>query len=63
MPFVSIAGGDNIVYTNTATNQVVYIDTITLEDYIKFHHIEYKVLHGVYWTGHFNKNIGNIINL
>lgn len=61
MPFVSIAGGDNIVYTNTATNQIVYIDTITLEDYIKFHHIEYKVLHGVYWTGHFNKNIGNII--
>ena len=62
MPFVSISGGDNIVYTNTANNQIVYIDTITLEDYIKFHHIEYKILHGVYWTGHFNKNIGNIIN-
>lgn len=62
MPFVSISGGDNIIYTNTATNQIVYIDMLSLEDYIKFHHIEYKVLHGVYWTGHFNKNIGNIIN-
>lgn len=62
MPFVSISGGDNIVYTNTASNQIVYIDTITLEDYIKFHHIEYKILHGIYWTGEFNKNIGNIIN-
>jgi len=61
MPFISIPGTENIIYTNTANNQFVYIDTITLEDYIKFHEIEYKIIDGVFWTGDFNKAIGAVI--
>lgn len=61
MPFISIPGTENIIYTNTANNEIVYIDTITLEDYKNFHEIEYKIIDGVYWTGEFNKAIGAVI--
>ena len=61
MPFISIPGEENIIYTNTANNNLIYIDTITLEDYKNFHEIEYKIIDGVYWTGEFNKNIGAVI--
>ncbi len=40
----------------------VTIDKITLEDYIKFHEIEYEFIEGVYWDEGYNKKLGELIN-
>ena len=40
---------------------VVVIDTYTLEDYIKFHNIEYEIIEGVYYNEGYNTKIGELI--
>ncbi len=37
------------------------IDIITLQDYIKFHKIDYEILDGVYWNEGYNKKLGDVI--
>ena len=47
-------------YTNEVREDYVYIDSITLKDYIEFHKIEYQIVDGVYWTK-FNNKISQVI--
>jgi hypothetical protein len=40
---------------------IIYLDKITLEDYINFHEIEYEILQGVYWNDGYNKKMGQLM--
>lgn len=48
-------------YLNTPPPEDLIIDKFTLEDYIKFHQIEYEILDGVYWDQGGNKKMGELI--
>ena len=61
MPFIAHKGEGIIDYTNEAPENEIVIDSITLEDYIKFHEIEYEILDGVYWNDGVNKKMGEIV--
>ena len=62
MPFIAWKTKEkSINYTNEPPDEPVTIDSITLQDYIKFHKIEYEILDGVYWNGGSNKKIGAVI--
>jgi hypothetical protein len=61
MPFIAHKTEDSIKYTNEAPEKPIVIDSITLEDYINFHHIEYELLEGVYWNEGGNKKMGEVI--
>ena len=61
MPFIAHKSETSIEYLNEAPTEPVIIDSITLEDYIKFHDIEYEILDGVYWNSGTNKKMGDII--
>ena len=39
----------------------IIIDSITLQDYIKFHDIKYEIIQGVYWNGGYNKKMGGLV--
>jgi hypothetical protein len=61
-PFIAIRKKDSIEYVNNINEPtVVYVDKITLEDYIKFHQIEYEFLDGIYWNEGFNPNLGLLV--
>lgn len=61
-PFIAIRKKDSIEYVNTIDESVeVYVDKLTLEDYIKFHHIEYEFLDGIYWNEGFNPKLGLLV--
>lgn len=61
-PFIAYRHDNKIDYVNELNGPlVVVIDKITLEDYIKFHDIEYTILDGVYWNSGFNKTFGKHI--
>lgn len=62
MPFISYKENGIINYTNNAPKEPIIIDSITLEDYIKFHKIDFKVIDGIYWEGNYNKKMGELIN-
>jgi len=62
-PFIAVRDGDKLNYVNEIEDpKQLIIDRYTLEDYVKFHEIEYEVIEGVYWNQGFNKKIGKIIN-
>lgn len=61
MPFIAYKTETSIDYTNEARNEEMVIDSITLNDYIKFHKIEYELIDGVYWNDKTNKKMGEII--
>jgi len=61
IPFIAHKGDGVINYLNKAPEKPIIIDSITLEDYIKFHKVEYEVLDGVYWEGIFNNKMGELI--
>jgi len=61
MPFIAHKIKDSIKYSNDAPESEIIIDSITLQDYIKFHQIEYEILDGVYWNNGFNKKMGDVI--
>ncbi len=64
IPFISYKKNGILEYSNEPPNHNIIIDSITLEDYIKFHKIEYELLDGVYWNQGGNKKIGEeIFNL
>ena len=61
-PFIAIRTKNGIDYVNSISKPtVVYVDKITLEDYIKFHEIEYEFLDGVYWNQGYNKLLGRLV--
>jgi len=58
-PFIAYQTDASIKYINELPDDkpiTVSVDRFTLEDYIKFHQIEYKVLDGVYYDNGFNNN-------
>jgi hypothetical protein len=61
MPFIAQKEEGSIKYINTAPTKPIIIDSITLEDYINFHEIEYELLDGVYWNEGGNKKMGEVI--
>jgi hypothetical protein len=61
MPFIAHKTKDSIKYTNEAPTEPIIIDSITLQDYINFHEIEYEILDGVYWDEGTNKTMGEVI--
>ena len=62
MPFIAHKGDGVINYTNEPPKEPIVIDSITLQDYIDFHEIEFEVSDGVYWDGKFNQKMGELIN-
>lgn len=61
MPFIANKTKNSIEYLNTPPEEEIVVDSITLEDYIKFHNIEYKILDGVYWNNGYNKKMGDVV--
>lgn len=63
-PFIALRTSEGLKYVNEISEpQEMIVDKITLEDYEKFHKIEYDVLEGVYWNKGFNNKIGCIREL
>jgi hypothetical protein len=50
MPMLAVKSTDSIKYTNDCPLEPIIIDLYTLQDYIKFHQIEYEILDGVIWS-------------
>lgn len=61
MPFIAHKSSESINYSNEAPINNIVIDSITLEDYINFHDIEYEIIDGVYWNENSNKKMGEVI--
>ena len=61
MPFIAQHTESGIDYSNTPPEKPIIIDCITLEDYEKFHQIEYEILDGIYWDEGVNKKMGVVI--
>ena len=64
IPFISHKRVDGIIdYINMVPKGGLktVIDKITLEDYIKFHDIEYEIIDGVYWNDGYNPRMGQLI--
>jgi hypothetical protein len=61
MPFIAHKTESSINYTNTPPPEPIIIDSVTLQDYIKFHDIEYEILDGVYWDQGGNNKMGTVI--
>ena len=63
MPFIAYKDTKqgSTQYLNTPPPEDIIIDKFTLEDYIKFHDIEYQILDGVYWNNGGNKTMGKLI--
>ena len=65
IPFIAMRKKNGILdYVNEVPQEgyKCVIDKITLEDYIKFHEIEYEILDGVYYDEGFNKKFGEVIH-
>jgi hypothetical protein len=56
-PFIAIKTDVSLNYVNEIPEGGLFttIDRFTLEDYVKFHEIEYRIIDGVYWNEGFNK--------
>jgi hypothetical protein len=67
MPFLAHKTKDSIKYTNDVPVdqhgelKTIIIDSITLQDYIKFHEIEFELVDGVYWDDGGNNKMGEVI--
>lgn len=62
IPCISVKVNETIQYINDLDAPLeVYIDKITLQDYIEFHEIEYEIIEGIYWDEGFNKKLGELI--
>lgn len=61
-PFISVKDDKGILqYVNEAHDDILYVDKITLEDYVEFHDIEYEILQGVFWNEGYNKKMGELM--
>jgi hypothetical protein len=67
MPIIAVKSSDSIKYTNDIPTDgngkplELVIDLYTLQDYIEFHEIEYKILDGVVWRGGTSDIMGGLI--
>lgn len=61
IPFIAHRGDNSIKYLNKPTEKNIVIDKYTLQDWIKFHEIEYDIVDGVYWNSGYNKKMGELI--
>jgi hypothetical protein len=61
IPFIAHKGETSTQYLNVPPEKPIIIDSITLQDYIKFHKIEYELIDGVYWNDKGNKKMGEVI--
>ena len=62
MPFIAYKDEEGTLqYSNEPPTDDIVIDSITLQDYIKFHKIEYEIVDGVFWDEGGNKKLGEII--
>jgi hypothetical protein len=62
MPFIACKDPDgSLRYTNEPPTEPIIIDSITLQDYIKFHQIEYEIKDGVYWNNGGNTKMGEVV--
>ena len=63
-PFIALRTGDSLEYVNEIKEPTIMVlDKTTIEDYEKFHKIDYDILEGVYWNQGVNKKIGCINEL
>lgn len=64
-PFICVKTEESLFYTNDPTEKGLYltVDKITLEDYIKFHEIEYEIIDGVYYDEGFNNKFICILDV
>lgn len=63
-PFIQVRKDGISDYVNDLPDNepiITTIDKITLEDYIKFHDIEFEILKGVYYNEGFNNKIGEVV--
>jgi hypothetical protein len=57
MPILAVKGENSITYTNECPTKPLIIDIYTLQDYVKFHEVEYQILDGIVWSSkEFAKN-------
>jgi len=61
MPFIAHKKESSIEYLNEAPEGEIVVDSITLQDYIDFHNIEYEILDGVYWNEGGNNKMGEVV--
>lgn len=66
IPFISHKKADGCLdYVNEIPEGVEFldcvVDKITLEDWIQFHDIDFKIMGGIYWKGPKNKKFGEIM--
>lgn len=61
MPMIAIKSDDSINYVNEFEETELIVDKYTLQDYIKFHEIEYDIIDGIYWNNGFNNKIGQVM--
>lgn len=62
MPFIhEIDENGTIQYTNEVPAHPVIIDSITIEDWVDFHKIEYEILDGIYYNSGYNKKMGDLV--
>jgi hypothetical protein len=64
IPFIAYRDETGVLqYTNEVIDlpEKLYVDSITLEDYIKFHRIEYQVVEGIFWNDGFNTLLGDVV--
>ena len=48
-------------FTNNMENKIIKVDNYALEDLIKYHQIDYKIIKGYYFNEGVNKNINKVI--
>lgn len=59
--FISDIVDNKTVFSNEVPKNNIVVDSVTLEDWIKFQEIEYEIIKGVYWNEGVNGEFGNKI--
>ena len=62
MPFLAYKDDNDILqYSNEPPTNEIVIDSITLQDYKKYHKIKYEIVDGIFWDNEGNKKLGEVI--
>lgn len=62
MPCLSKKVNGIIEYTNHMENERLIVDGITLNEYIKYHEIEFEMIQGIYFNKGYNDKINSVIS-
>lgn len=60
--FSYISDNGNRVWSNDIPPKNLIVNKIDLEDYIKYHKIDFQIISGIYWNEGFNNTINFVIN-